>query len=215
MVVGSSATQPNIRKRYSVLGLISSSVDTDIIDGLVYPPTQAKSYSFSETDVPYAGADQSYFTGMNNSNVFFGSTTNATVANATTFEPDYMTFGTIYKNGAFTGATLTYPGDPNVILTQPFAINNNGVVVGWYFTFTDGLFHGFTYNTSTGEYNNIDYPGSTSIMPTGINDAGWIVGTVEVDGSFNVISGRVLISRYGLRHGVRLPTVGELVETAT
>lgn len=72
--------------------------------------------------------------------------------------------------------TVNYP---NARTTQPYGINNAGVIVG---TFTDqaGVTHGFKYEQGT--YTVINFPGSTDNHVLGINQQGQIVGTHSFNG---------------------------------
>lgn len=78
--------------------------------------------------------------------------------------------GFIWSKGAFT--TVDYPGDPT-LATFVHGINDRGEVVGQY-DLADGLVHGFLL--SRGAYTPLDYPGAYWTTPTGINNAGTIVG---------------------------------------
>lgn len=68
---------------------------------------------------------------------------------------------------------------PGSMETQPWDINNAGVVVGGYRLHDGGGFHGFIY--SAGAFTTVDAPGTDSTVFYGINDAGEIVG--EAGGS--------------------------------
>ena len=158
-------------------GSTSMSIDTDVVDGLVYPSTASKDHSFTEADVEYPGAYSSEFNGMNNDFSFPNVTQTAvgTYIESSTF--NY--YGTIYSGGSFASNRLQYNSDPNVYLTQPWAINNSSQIVGYYYyNWPDNdIGHGFLYDSKKGTYTTIDYPGAMYTYPTGINDAGWIVGT--------------------------------------
>lgn len=68
---------------------------------------------------------------------------------------------------------------PGSMETQPWDINNAGVVVGGYRLHDGGGFHGFIY--SAGAFTTVDAPGADSTVFYGINDVGEIVG--EAGGS--------------------------------
>lgn len=76
----------------------------------------------------------------------------------------------------YTFQTIQYP---NAVTTEPYGINNSGVVVG---TFVDqsGIHHGFKYEGGT--YSLIDFPGSTQTWALGINNLGQIVGSHSLNG---------------------------------
>jgi hypothetical protein len=71
--------------------------------------------------------------------------------------------------------SIVYPGT-DVTRTQLLGINNTGQIVGCYYTVTVpyGCYSGFLL--SGGVFTQISYPGAAITMPTGINDAGDIVG---------------------------------------
>ncbi len=77
--------------------------------------------------------------------------------------------GYLDTDGVFT--TIDYPGASN---TQPFAINNAGVIVGIYDINLTGP-HAFRYEN--GVYTNIDYPGSAYTYAHGVNNLGVVSGS--------------------------------------
>jgi len=79
-----------------------------------------------------------------------------------------FTCGFLYSGGTY--STLNVPGS---VVTEPFDINDNGVIVGQYYT---NDFHSFLY--SGGTYTTIDLPGT----PWGINNHNEIVGTAGNNG---------------------------------
>jgi probable HAF family extracellular repeat protein len=84
--------------------------------------------------------------------------------------------GFLYSGGTYT--TLDIPG-PNGTSTEPFGMNNEGQIVG-FFNAGDGTgVHGFLF--SDGVYTTIDDPLATNGTEAyGINDNGQIVGTYFV-----------------------------------
>jgi len=78
--------------------------------------------------------------------------------------------------------SYVYINIPNSPFTQPNAINNAGLVVGWYLD-TNYNYHGFTWQNGTLQY--VDYPGALQTSLLGVNNLGQIIGTYE-DASFNV-----------------------------
>lgn len=105
--------------------------------------------------------------------------------------------------GQYTYTTIDAPGAaPDQLIggayggTYPLAINNAGVIVGYYVDSTDG-YHGFIY--SGGTFTTIDYSGCVGTVGTeltGINNYGVIVGHcgifnegfVDQNGTFTVIN---------------------------
>jgi hypothetical protein len=72
--------------------------------------------------------------------------------------------------------TVVYPA-ADVTRTQLLGINNHGQIVGCYYTYYDvpgACYYGFLL--SGGVFTPITYPGAFITTPTGINDAGDIVG---------------------------------------
>lgn len=83
--------------------------------------------------------------------------------------------GFFSSNGTF--KTIAVPGASE---TQPFGINDNGVVVGWYFGCAPSCTsHGFVF--LRGRYLSFDYPGAMSTFADGINNSGEIVGSYTFD----------------------------------
>ncbi len=73
----------------------------------------------------------------------------------------------------FDGRSFTAIDYPGVDYTEPFGINNNGAVVGFYW---DGYAtHGFLY--AHGSFITLDMPGADATQPYSINDKGQIVGS--------------------------------------
>lgn len=129
------------------------------------------------------------------------------------------TSGLIDTNGSFTCLTL------GTISTQATAINDLGQVVGRH---TGSVGIGPSYYTgfldTAGAITTIDISGSSSVLPTGINNAGEIVGTYQIINGRSVSSAS-FIDNGGLFTDFRLPgaastdlygvnNAGQLVGTA-
>jgi probable HAF family extracellular repeat protein len=80
--------------------------------------------------------------------------------------------GFFYRGGQY--KTLMVPGASQ---TAAWGINDNGIVVGWYFipTCTCG------FALMNGKYLSIRYPGAIATFASGINNAGEVVGTYELE----------------------------------
>ncbi len=72
----------------------------------------------------------------------------------------------------YTYTTFNFPGARS---TQPFAINDEGDVVGYYFANTP-VDLPFGFLLQAGVYTAIDYPGAAETKLVGINDYGVIIG---------------------------------------
>jgi uncharacterized membrane protein len=90
---------------------------------------------------------------------------------------DYIAGGTehgyLLSNGAFT--TIDFPGS---LLTQAFAVNANGIIVGDY-AVTNANGNGNSqhgYVLAAGTFTSIDFPGAAYTTAKGINSQGDIVG---------------------------------------
>jgi probable HAF family extracellular repeat protein len=71
----------------------------------------------------------------------------------------------------------------NAVFTNAQAINNNGIVAGYY-TIPNGDEHGFLYNSNTGQYTLLpdpQVPGLQQVEFLGINDDGIAVGYYQAD----------------------------------
>jgi probable HAF family extracellular repeat protein len=66
---------------------------------------------------------------------------------------------------------------PGATFTGASSINDNGVVVGYYFVYPN--FNGFLYKN--GKYFSFSYPGALYTAPNAINNAGQIVGAYSLD----------------------------------
>lgn len=90
--------------------------------------------------------------------------------------------------------TFTMIDVPGGNTTEPWAINNQGQIVGDYVDNNTGRQRGFLL--SGGTFTSIDYPGAARTLALGINDAGQIVG-LWGDGSADhgfILSGGVFTS---------------------
>ena len=87
------------------------------------------------TTIDYPGSySQNYLGGINDRGVITGGYGEPTVINGITYNWQH---GFIYQNGQFTSADVPF-GPP--ASSQPFAINNNGVVVGEYIDNSDTIY---------------------------------------------------------------------------
>jgi hypothetical protein len=75
-----------------------------------------------------------------------------------------------------------YINIPNATFVQPNAINNAGLVVGWYLD-SSYNFHGFIWQKGTIQY--VDHPGVPQTSLAGVNNLGQIIGEY-LDASFIV-----------------------------
>ena len=84
--------------------------------------------------------------------------------------------GFIYHNGQYETFVV---GDGQY--TEPWDVNDNGIIVGWYSKCLDGVcFHAFA--TKDGKtVATLDYPGAVATVSFGINNAGQIVGSYTFD----------------------------------
>ena len=68
---------------------------------------------------------------------------------------------------------------PGAISTDGYQINNKGqVALSW--EDTSGVFHGGVYDLYAQKYFQIDHPGASGTVVTGINDSGTLVGTYSL-----------------------------------
>jgi len=76
----------------------------------------------------------------------------------------------------YTWTTITVPGS---IATEPYKVNDKGVVIGEYYANSSDLATGVSrgFVDQGGRYTTIDDPLGASSVATGMNDAGEIVGT--------------------------------------
>jgi len=114
---------------------------------------------FKKFDVPFAGATGTYSPAINNAGEIVGSW-NDSAGNAHSYT---------LINGKF--VSFDVPGSAQSQLY--YGINSQGEITGSYAD-ASGVIHGFLKKGNT--YTTIDFPGGTYTVPSGINDAGVIVG---------------------------------------
>lgn len=83
--------------------------------------------------------------------------------------------GFIEWNGVFTSYRDPHTGRGTV--NQILGLNDAGTAVGFY-TDANGISHGFRLDQATGQFNAVTPPGGGSVLATGINNHGDIVGVV-------------------------------------
>jgi hypothetical protein len=95
------------------------------------------------------------------------------------------------RKGAITATPIPDPTIPHelgatVVCSAVYGINDKGIAVGDYGDSFSG-FHGFLYNTRTGQYTFVDDPsGGGTTLITGITDSGEITGDyLDAKGLFN------------------------------
>jgi probable HAF family extracellular repeat protein len=69
----------------------------------------------------------------------------------------------------------------NLMGTQPSGLNDSGEVVGTYQS-SDGIYHGFLYNSNDNTFTTLNDPlatGNFGTQATGINDVGQVVGVYQ------------------------------------
>jgi hypothetical protein len=116
------------------------------------------------TTLDRPGAGSAYLNGVNEAGLIVESSDTMPVTSA--FE---------YQSGTFTSFSLPrYSGAPE-------DVNNSGVEVG---TYTDAQARSRGFRRSGGAVTTIDYPIAMPTYLSGINDAGLIVGTYTVFGSW-------------------------------
>src|SRR5215475_139858 len=123
-------------------------------EAVVQGMARMKTYIFSTVDFPGASFSAVY-------------DTNGTTTIGGTDVNSFYSFS--FHNGLY--QTLAIPGSTS---TSVSGINHHNQTVGTYFDST-GQRHGFL-DDAAGNITNIDVPGALITSPTGINDAGLIVG---------------------------------------
>ncbi len=121
------------------------------------------------TRISYPGANSSTAYGINNKGYVVGGFCSYIVCPVNIFT--MADHGYLYANGAFT--QLDFPGAQ---LTEAFAINDAGVIVGNY-QINDTSPHAFIYQN--GVYTNIDYPGTGNAVATAVNNSGVVAGIFD------------------------------------
>ncbi len=138
--------------------------------GYTYNIRTGKIHTF---DFPLQGASTAAY-GINDAGVIVGGyCPNSPVCPQGAFNP--TTHGFVDDHGAFT--TLDFP---NAQATNPRAINDDGVIVGFYLINNTGP-HAFVYED--GKFTNIDPPGAGDAEAEAVNNHG------EVAGWFNDATG--------------------------
>jgi uncharacterized membrane protein len=94
---------------------------------------------------------------------------------------NYGGFLYAYNGGVYTN--IDYPGGT---YTEPWAINDGGLIVGVYIDPNGGTYHGFLYDKGT--FTAINVPNAPYTLTHGINSSGSIVGTY-LDGDEKGIHG--------------------------
>ena len=79
------------------------------------------------------------------------------------------------------GGALQIVAMPASTFSEGEGLNNAGTVVGGYYDAANVL-HGFV-RAPNGVYTTIDVAGADATIPSGINDAGWIVGEYDKGGT--------------------------------
>jgi hypothetical protein len=92
--------------------------------------------------------------------------------------PMGTTQGFALRAGTFTaipGPFVQGQGFPRLV--EPLDANEAGRVVGSFRSQVDDQVHGFVYESTTGQFTQVDIPGATSTTLTGINSLGQQVGS--------------------------------------
>jgi hypothetical protein len=97
--------------------------------------------------------------------------------------------------GPYSFAEFSLPGTSTTAL-YAFDIDNSGNIVGTYFT-AGGGHSGFIYDSSTGTYTTLQYPGFPGTEGFGMNNTGKVVGAYTVDSTASVGGGSYLYDLYG------------------
>jgi len=118
------------------------------------------------TKISYPGANSSTAYGINNKGEIVGGFCTYIVCPVDIFT--LANHGYLYSNGTF--VQLDFPGSQ---LTEAFAINDAGVIVGDY-QINSTSPHAFIYQN--GGYTNIDYPGTNGGFASAINNSGVVAG---------------------------------------
>lgn len=124
------------------------------------------------TTIDYPGAIATQLTGINNAQQIVGI---ADIPNVQSFQ---------YANGIFTPINLPLP---NFLGAFVNGINNSGQVTGYYYTVQDDA-HAQGFVLSNGVLDSFDFPGAPNTDPTGINDAGDVVGIGSPLGPTGVVA---------------------------
>jgi hypothetical protein len=115
--------------------------------------------TYTEIQVPFAGATSTLPQDINDSNEIIGI-----------WEAGSNPIQSFVLSGGVYTALAGYPGATE---TQAIANNNKGEIAGYYAD-SSGIYHGFLL--SGGTYTSIDVPGAVGTYAFGINDSDEIVG---------------------------------------
>jgi len=125
-------------------------------------------YKTLDCPAPYTAHNEA--TGINNLGQVVGNCSSSATVNGNT------------KSYVAGGGTLTFlsdaPGSFNGASTFARAINDSGVIVGWFLDACQCNAHGFALNGGT--YTTLDAPGFPSTYAYGINQQGQIVGATQL-----------------------------------
>jgi hypothetical protein len=140
---------------------------------LLFPPYVQNYYANDN----FPGSVQTQVTGLNDQGDmvgFYSTMNNANMVN--------NNFGWYRLNGQYHVGDFptTNPASPPV--DQLLGINDRDVAVG-FFTDAAGNNHGYTFNTLTGQIQEVTVPGFTNVTTAGINDLGDIAGFGSVNGN--------------------------------
>jgi Cu/Zn superoxide dismutase len=117
----------------------------------------------------YPGSVQTQVTGLNNAGItvgFFSDQNNASQVNDN--------FGFVERAGRFT--QVNFPAaSSNPPVNQLLGVNDRGIAAGFY-TDSQGVNHGYTYDIRTGRFAPVQAPGGGGLTAAAINDSGQIAG---------------------------------------
>ena len=89
-------------------------------------------------------------------------------------------FGFVTWHGQFTSVSNPH-SNATPKFDQLLGVNDHDVAVGFY-NDEQGNSHGYTYDIQTGQIRGVHVPGASSVVATGINNAGWISGFATING---------------------------------
>ena len=124
----------------------------------------------------FPGSAQTQVTGLNDNGTTVGFFSDTNIG-----PPNDNNIGFFEQNGLF--RRVVNPSTPagGVPINQLLGVNNSGIAVGFYNDAT-GNSHGYTLNSNTLTFSEIDVPGAMSTTTTAINNLGWIAGTDVIGG---------------------------------
>lgn len=124
----------------------------------------------SPTDLKAISAGYAAY-GINNNNQIVGDTGSISGASTLLSLPALWTLN---ANGSFTETALgLLPGAPRGYASD---ISDNGLIIGTHF-FSSGAYHAVRWNASTTVAVDLGTLGGSSSSASGLNEAGWIVGS--------------------------------------